>query len=95
MRALVSRGLKQATAHAGYLYEIDSVRCGFSSPKNLPDSHLGAAGRFLRLYLPKILKIAEQMKNQRFSFEWQTNTSSAGAGWAFVLWNAIADEKIE
>ena len=40
-----------------YLCEIDSVECGCSSPKNLPDSHLGVAGHFLVSMLVKDNKI--------------------------------------
>lgn len=59
MRALVSLGLKQATAHAFVSIAEDRLHEKLAVPvlKNLPDFHLGSAWRFLRLCLTNITKI--------------------------------------
>ena len=58
MRALVSLGLKQATAHAFVSIAEDRLHEKLAVPvlKNLPDFHLGSAWRFLRLCLTNIAK---------------------------------------
>lgn len=51
MRALVSLGLKQATAHAFVSIAEDRLHEKLAVPvlKNLPDFHLGSAWRFAHL----------------------------------------------
>jgi len=53
MRALVSLGLKQATAHAFVSIAEDRLHEKLAVPvlKNLPDFHLGSAWHFLRAYV--------------------------------------------
>lgn len=59
MRALVSLGLKQATAHAFVSIAEDRLHEKLAVPvlKNLPDFHLGSAWRFARLCMTNITKI--------------------------------------
>ena len=59
MRALVSLGLKQATAHAFVSIAEDRLHEKLAVPvlKNLPDFHLGSAWRFACLCMTNITKI--------------------------------------